>query len=95
MLRWLRRRREDAQLSQRRRGRACLRGSPSRLFRSQRQQDAHNSEIFAHWWRVAQAIAKRMGHPIGLDTAPKMPAEADPVQPSLVGRLSAQASNGG
>ena len=34
----------------------------------QRQQDAYNAETFAHWGRVALAVARKNGRRIGLDT---------------------------
>ncbi len=43
----------------------------------QRQQDAHNAETFAHWGRVARAVARLTGKRIGLDTATRMTIEAD------------------
>jgi hypothetical protein len=38
----------------------------------QRQQDAHSAETFAHWGRVAIAVAQKTGKPIGVDTATRI-----------------------
>ncbi len=78
MLTWLRRRREEA-------GRAeadaaeLVAADPLRAYSEarQRQHDAHNAETFAHWGRVALAVARLTGKRIGLDTATRMTTDAD------------------
>jgi hypothetical protein len=43
----------------------------------QRQRDAHNAVTFAHWGRVALAVARLTGKRVGLDTATRMAMDAD------------------
>ena len=78
MLTWLRRRREKVQRAE---ADANALVAEDRLTAyseaRQRQQDAHSAESFAHWGRVARAVAQLTGKRIGLDAATKMADEAD------------------
>ena len=77
MFAWLRRRREDARRVEA--DAAALVAEYELAAYSearQRQQDAHNAGTFAHWGRVALAVARLTGKRVGLDTATRMAMDA-------------------
>jgi hypothetical protein len=78
MFAWLRRRPEDARRVET--DAAALLAEYKHAAYSearQRQQDAHNTETFAHWGRVALAVARLTGKRVGLDTATRMATDAN------------------
>jgi hypothetical protein len=78
MFTWLRRRREDARRIEA--DAAALLAEYKLAAYSearQRQQDAHNAVTFAHWGRVALAVARLTGKRVGLDTATRMATDAN------------------
>jgi hypothetical protein len=79
MLTWLHRRREAARLAEEA-AETLVAADRLRAYSQarQRQRDAHNTETFAHWGRVARAVARLTGKRIGLDTATRMAMEAEP-----------------
>ena len=77
MLTWLRRRREKVRQAEAE-ARELVAEDRLRAYSEarQRQQDAHSAESFAHYGRVARAVAWLTGKQIGLDTATRMAEEA-------------------
>jgi len=79
MLSWLRRRRENARRAEADAVTLIAEGRLGAYSEArQRQQDAHNAESFAHWGRVALAVARKTGRRVGLDTGTRMAMDAEP-----------------
>ena len=67
MLSWLNRRRDDSSLVEVEAVTLIVQhGLDAYSKARQRQQDAEKSDAFAHWGRVAQAVAERTGRRIAL-----------------------------
>jgi len=78
MFSWLRRRREEARRVEADAAKLVAEYKHAAYSEArQRQQDAHNAVTFAHWGRVALAVARLTGKRVGLDTATRMATDAN------------------